>query len=352
MLRQMRNHTKTIMIIVVVAFVVSIFAGYGMYRRGGRAGGMKDYAVAKVNGKKVMRSTVERGMLRMAEHVSQSRELTSADLPGLRLTVLNSIAIQSEIEKEIDKQNIKVTNDEVEAAYKQIMDSYPTRESFMEYLQHSGITAEAVKEDLRKQLTQKKLFDNMTADISVDVKEAKEFYDIAKGIIYKEPAGIKVNIATFTGRAAAEKARSAIEAGTPWDKAMEDNKAAIQSSTEYDKPLVLTDRMMTGALNVLKDYPDNKLTPVVDITSTDVYIAIKRGYSPERTIPFDEISKDVITTIHTQKVENKQGEIMDEMLARAQIEITDPSIFPAEEEPEGASEETPEEDKTVSEDEK
>ena len=38
MLRTLRNHTKVIMIIVILFFVASCFAGYGLYVRGGGEG--------------------------------------------------------------------------------------------------------------------------------------------------------------------------------------------------------------------------------------------------------------------------------------------------------------------------
>ncbi len=49
MLRTLRKHTKVIMIIVILFFVASCFAGYGLYVRGGRnSEGMRDYPVAEL----------------------------------------------------------------------------------------------------------------------------------------------------------------------------------------------------------------------------------------------------------------------------------------------------------------
>ena len=60
MLRTLRNHTKVIMIIVILFFVASCFAGYGLYVRGGGEGeGMRDYPVAEIDGREVMRSALE-----------------------------------------------------------------------------------------------------------------------------------------------------------------------------------------------------------------------------------------------------------------------------------------------------
>ena len=113
---------------------------------------------------------------------------------------------------------------------------------------------------------------------------------------------------------------------------MEANKPYIHTSTPYAAPVTLTDRMMTGSLIMLKSFPENKITPVVDVTSSDCFIAIKRGTVQPRTIPFAEISNDVVASLRQQKMENKQGEIYEELLKKAEIKILDPEIFPKEKE--------------------
>ena len=90
------------MIAVIVLFVVSIFAGYGLYSRSGQGGdGQRDYAVAEVDGKDVMRSDIEKGTMQLAEQLGSEREITSADIPFMRKHVLDSVAIEVELEKEI-----------------------------------------------------------------------------------------------------------------------------------------------------------------------------------------------------------------------------------------------------------
>jgi peptidyl-prolyl cis-trans isomerase SurA len=118
------------MIAVIVLFVISIFAGYGLYARSGKRGdGQRDYAVAEVNGKDVMRSDIEKGTMQLAEQLGSEREVTSADIPFMRKAILDSTAIEAELEKEIKSRNIKVTEVEIDEAYTNIMDSYPQGKS-------------------------------------------------------------------------------------------------------------------------------------------------------------------------------------------------------------------------------
>jgi len=265
------------MIAVIVLFVVSIFAGYGLYSRSGQGGdGQRDYAVAEVDGKDVMRSDIEKGTMQLAEQLGSEREITSADIPFMRKAILDSTAIEAELEKEIKNRKIEVTQDEIEENYTSIMDSYPTREEFKAFLERSGITEAQVKSDIKKQISQRKVMDALSAEIDVPAEDARKFYDSAKTFLYKQPAGFKVNIATFRSNEAAKLAQKSIEGGEGWDKVMEQHKADIMTSTPYDKPVLITEQMMVDSLAALKDLPLNKVSPVMPVTSSDSYVAVKR----------------------------------------------------------------------------
>ena len=330
MLRYLRSHVKAIMIAVILLFVLSCFAGYGLYARSGRsADGSKDYAVAKIDGKDVVRSDIEKGTMQLAEQLGSDREVTSADIPFMRKAILDSTAIEAELEKEIKSRKIDVTGDEIEEAYKNIMDSYPTREEFKAFMERSGITEKQIKDDLKKQISQKKVMDALSAEISVPDDEARKFYDSAKTFMYKQPAGFKVNLATFRSNEAAEAAQKSLEGGEGWDKVMESHKSDIMSSTPYDKPVLITEQMMVDSLAALKALPFNKVSPVMPVTSSDSYLAIKRSKEAEKQLSYEEVSADVVAMIRSQKAQEKQQQFYEELLKRAKVKVLDPEIFPA-----------------------
>ena len=330
MLRYLRSHVKAIMVAVILLFVLSCFAGYGLYARSGKSsGGQRDYAVAEIDGKNVMRSEIEKGTMQLAEQLGSEKEVTSADIPFMRKAVLDSTAIEAELEKEIKNRKIEVTEDEIEVAYKNIMDSYPTREEFKAFMERSEITEKQIKEDIRKQISQKKVTDALAAEINVPDDEARKFYDSAKTFLYKQPAGFKVNLATFKSNEAAKAAQKSLEGGEGWDKVMEMHKSVIMSSTPYDKPVLITEQMMVDSLAALKDLPLNKVSPVMPVTSSDSYVAVKRSKEAEKQLSYAEVSADVVAMIRNQKVQKKQQEFYEELLKRANIKILDPEIFPS-----------------------
>lgn len=329
MLKHMRKHTKTIMAVVIIFFILSCFAGYGLYARSGSGGGERDYAVARINGKRIMRSAVDSRMVRLAEQMGVS-DISAGDWLSLRQAALDNIAVQAELEKEIKNRKLNITKEEIESAYINVMDSFPTRESFKEYLERSGIKEQAVKDDIKLQLQREKVIQAMTSEIVVPEEEAKEFYEAVKSFLFKRENGYMINIATFRTKATAEKVRASIEGGAAWDALLEENKSELMASTPYDKPGEMAEQQMAGSLEMLKSLPLNKISPVIEITDGEFGVVIKREKTSERILPFEEIREDVVNTLKGQQTEK----IFEDLRARAKVEILDQSIFPGGETPE------------------
>ena len=329
MLRTLRNHTKVIMIIVILFFVASCFAGYGLYVRGGGNGeGMRDYPVAEIDGREVMRSALEQGAARLSDQFGAN--VTSADIPQIRQAVIDNMAVDAELEKEIKTRKIEAPAAEIDEAYKNMMDSYPTREEFFAYMQRTGTTEKQVKDDIARQLRMQKLMESLGENVKVEDKEVTAFYDATKDFLYKQPAGVKANIATFRKQESAAAAQKEIAAGGKWDEVIEKYRADVEMATPYDHPVILTDQMLQNELAAVKNLPVNKISPVEKANDPFVFIAINRGREAERVLPFSEVSGDVRATIHNQKMQAEQQKFFTELLERADVKILDPSIFPQE----------------------
>lgn len=334
MLRTMRNHTKTIMIIVILFFIASCFAGYGLYVRGGggKGEGMRDYAVARINGHDVMRSELERGTASLAEQLG--RDVAPEDIPQIRKSAIDNMAVDAEIEKEIQNRKIEAASQEIDEAYRRMMDSYPTREEFLAYMKRSGVTEKQMKENISRQIRVQKLMESVGEGITVEDGEVSAFYDATKNFLYKQPAGIKADIASFRKEESAEAARKEIAEGGKWDEVMEKYRADIETATPHDKPALLTDQMLQKELAFIKDLPVGEISPVKKANPPFAFIAISRGREAERMLSFDEVKEDVRESIRVQKMQEKQQQFYDELLARADIKILDPEIFPQEKAPE------------------
>jgi len=326
LMNTLRTQVKWIMAAIVVIFVLSIFLMYGP--GGGRGPGSKDYPVAEVDGKKIMRSQIETGLAQMADQV-QDRQITSEDLPLLRQSVLDSMVVEAGLKKEVKNRGIQVSDEEVAKVISQIEGQFPTKEAFLQYMQQSGINEKKMKQDIADRLAQQKVIESLTAGVVISDDEVAKFYDSTKDLFFRRPAGYDVNFASFGKKEPAQKAREQLLAGRDWDKALEVVSKDVKNSTPYAQPTFVADKDLTGPLTVLRDLPFGKPSPVISVTSEDVLLVLKRSKSPERVLSLAEVKEEIKKMLKSQKEREIQQKFLLELKAGVPVKILDPSIFPA-----------------------
>ena len=118
MLKQLRENTKTILWIVVVAFVVSIFAVWGMQQRsGGRQPGEQSNIVGSVDGIELTRQMYANNFQELYANIRAQRgdDIRLSDTESYMLSEQAwEMGIQKAIiAREIDRMGIVVTDNEL-----------------------------------------------------------------------------------------------------------------------------------------------------------------------------------------------------------------------------------------------
>lgn len=117
MLKQLRENTKTILWIVVVAFVVSIFAVWGMNMNGPTRRPQDENAVGSVNGELITRTLYSNSFTQVYEQMKQQRDEEYEPNQMERLMMAEQaweLSIQKILmAREIEKQRITVSDAEL-----------------------------------------------------------------------------------------------------------------------------------------------------------------------------------------------------------------------------------------------
>ena len=90
--------------------------------------------------------------------------------------VVNELIIKALLDQEIERRGIKVTNEDVEEAIKDIIDKLGSKEQLDNILKSNGISANQFKKDLKEEVKMKKLAKELGSS-SVSDTEAKTFYN-------------------------------------------------------------------------------------------------------------------------------------------------------------------------------
>lgn len=193
----LRNNSKIIVYIVVIAFVVTgAFMGYGAYLNRSSSSPTADNSgsspyIASVNGSKI--NTQEFYQV-LQNQVAQNPQLDNSQATSVKLNVLKSMIERRLILQKAQEMGIKsqVTDGDIENTVNNILESNDMeRDEFIANLEKQNYTFNQLKEDIRTSLEQndiiQKTIDKVRADIEVTEAEIKEQYKEEND--GKEPAG-------------------------------------------------------------------------------------------------------------------------------------------------------------------
>ena len=340
MMQYLRKNVRSIMLVIVVLFIISCFAGYGMYSGGNGASadnnpqGASDYAVATINGENIMRTTMDYEMAQFIQARGLAQSISDDDLPYVRSMILDQMAIMSELDKEVAALKIVVTKENLDATMKEIEASFPTREIFLQEIQRVGMDEKALRTDVEEQMKRQAVFEQVVAPASADQQEIQSFYDTLKEYAFQKPEGFTMNIAHFTTEGAASAAQEKLKGGTAWDDVMTAASSAdIINYIPYEAPVFVPVSEMLGNVEYLKDVPLDEVTGPVELTSDDFMLVVKREKQEAGTASFDEVSADIEMMILNQKRQGLQSQFLQELRSRAAVNILDKDLIKTPEPP-------------------
>ncbi len=143
--------------------------------------GVKDNAIITINDKPVTQGEYDK---LIDQAIGQSPFGKMGDLKGNKdgflylmteQRVVNQLIIQELLNQEADARGIKVTNKDVEAALKKIMEEMGGRDKLAEVLKQNGVSPSQFKKDVRNQVRMQKLADS-AGNIKITDKDCEDFY--------------------------------------------------------------------------------------------------------------------------------------------------------------------------------
>jgi parvulin-like peptidyl-prolyl isomerase len=164
----------------LLAAFVAVLAGCGGSSGGGS---LPSGSVAKVNGETISQKQFD-DLLEQAKksYKSQKRAFPKAgtqEYQALKNQAVQYLVQRIEFEQEADKLGVTVSDKEISDRLAQIKKQYfGGKESrYKKQLAQQGLTEAQVRDDIKAQLIQEKIFKKVTANVKVTDAEAKKYYD-------------------------------------------------------------------------------------------------------------------------------------------------------------------------------
>jgi foldase protein PrsA len=165
----------------------------------------KQLPVAEVNGDKILKADYVKQYDAYISAVEQQYGIdkntleTSADyadtLAQMREDIVEGLITQKLVNQQVEKNNIALTDDDkkqVKDQLQQLKDAYG-EEAFADMLAQQQMTEAELEQLLQEDTAQQKLFDELTADITVTDDEVKKYYDENKDTEFTDPEMVTVS---------------------------------------------------------------------------------------------------------------------------------------------------------------
>lgn len=326
-----RKYVRVIMLVIVLTFVISIFFMYGSSGRGSSSDGMSgDHAVATINGQNVMHSTIDMELMRWVQDLQNSGypfALSDDEIPWIRTDILDQMAINAEMLKEIAARGITATDQEVDEEYSAIVRSYPTREIFMQAMARDGVSEKELKAGIADRIRSEKIIRSITDPVSVDEIEKSSFYETFKDYRFKRRDAFLVSRADFSTRAAANAMRAAYVTSSDWELAVSAASQDILYRTYGDEKTELPISDLTGAMYSINNLQMGEISYPIYVKSDDYAIIIKHERQYAGVDPYDSVSEDIANELLMQKRQGARAQFIQELRSRADVKILDQSLF-------------------------
>lgn len=328
MLRTLRTQVKWILVFFLACFVLAIPLMYGVGGKGSNRGHNEDYAVAEINGKKVMFSHMLQSVQQYVDNAG-IKDITSSDMPMLYQMTLDHMVVGDALEKEVKAMGISPSKEELDKAVAEIADQFPTKEAFQQYLSDSGVSLEKLKKQLEVQLSEQMLLSEASASATVTDEELQELYDSVKDFVFTSPEGYEVLAAEFSSKEDADKAYEALVSGGGWNEVMSSfTSEDLKGHTENGKFAFVRKDALSEKLAFIVSMDDGAYYEPVEMASDDFLVVYREGFKEKELKSFDDAKEQLSSMVLNQKRQELQRAFLDEISSKINVKILDPSIFP------------------------
>jgi parvulin-like peptidyl-prolyl isomerase len=168
---------KVILIVVIVAFGISIFYGLGQYRSPG--GQKRTYYIAEVNESGITFDQLQKTFLNAISRYDE-KTLSSLDqstIVSFKKNILNQLIDYELFYQQAQKEKVKISNDEINLEIDKIKDIFSSPEEFNEVLKANNITLTQLKEDIKRQLMINSILEETKNQVTITDDELLEYYN-------------------------------------------------------------------------------------------------------------------------------------------------------------------------------
>jgi len=319
MLRGFRKNLNVIIIIVVVAFVFTIF--YGTFTRRSQNSSQNVAAAATVNNTVITIYDLENQFRNFISQFDNKylNELDEKGVNYLKRLTLESMINNELLYQEAKSRKIKVSNDEINARLNEIKANFPSDREFQNYLQYQGIRINDLRESLKRDLMITHLTDSLYESIIIPPEDIKNYYEKNKSL-FSTPAQYHLYQMTFTSQEEAEKVYKRVNLGEDFSSLAKTYSTDSYASQGGDAGWISENALPNEVKDILIEMKENlgSVTPIVKIGDNyQFFKLIETKPAEEKTL--EESQEEIKVILENEQKKVKLEHLIAEIREKANI---------------------------------
>ena len=313
----MKIHSRSLLLLCALVSLALAIAGCG----GGGDDEVPSNAVAVVDGDEVARSDYQ-ALIDQAKksYATQQREFPKAgsqDFQTLKNQAVQFLVQREQFEQEAEELDIEVTDKQVADRLEQIKKQYfgGDQKKYEKQLAEQGLSDAQVRNDVRAQLIQEKIFQSVTKDVKVTDKQIEDYYGKNKAQ-YSQPASREVRHILVKTKAQAEDLKAQLDAGASFAALAKQHSTDTGSKANGGKLTISKGQTVAPfdatafalkkndvsppvktefgfhIIQALSDVKDAKVTPLKDVKDSIRQQLLQTEKNEKMTEWVDELTKD------------------------------------------------------------
>ncbi len=301
-MQMIRKNLKPILLVILIAFVVSIFYGLGQYRSSGNGPQNTGGLIAEVNNTGI---TYQQWQNAFSSFISRYdnqtlSNMTEETLAFIKNNITEQLVNSTLLYQYAEDQNISIPANEVDGEIAKIKVNFDSETEFNEALRRSNLTLNQLKDNLNRQFMIEKAIEQEYAKIEISEEEISQYYEKNEALFF-EPEKRKIRHILVETTEEAQIILNQLNDGiVDFDRLARDKSLCPSSERGGDLGYITQGQMVRDFELTAFSLEVGEISGIVE-TEYGYHIIICDDIQKEHQPSFEEAKEDIINILKAQK---------------------------------------------------
>jgi len=297
-----RKNLKPILLVIVVAFIVSIFYGLGQYRSSGNSQQSAGSLIAEVNNTGISYQQWQNAFSTFISRYDNQTlsNMTDQTLASIKNSVTEQLISSILLYQYAQGKNIDISENDINEEIEAIKNNFDSEAEFNEALKRNNLTLNQLKDDIKRQLMIGEAIEQEYEEIEITEEEISQYYEENKEVFF-EPEKRKIRHILVEDKEEAERIMNQLNDGmVDFEKLARDKSICPSSEQGGDLGYISRGQMVEKFETAAFSLEIGEMSDIVE-TEYGYHIIKCEDIKDEHQPSLEEAREDIENVLKSQK---------------------------------------------------